>query len=80
MAKPKGPPRLWKSSFMWIAAALLGFALAGFLRGDAFIRDPGQTDEPFLAWMYVAGAAVMVFNGWLTHLHALREWREAQED
>ena len=78
--KKRSQPRLWRNSFMWVAAALLVLAVLGLIRGDDFIRDPGQTREPFLAVMYLAGSVLMAANGWLTHRFAMREWREWSDD
>lgn len=73
--KPK-KPKLWKNSFFWFAGILLILGLWGMVAGDKVIQDPGQRTEPFLAWMYLAGAAIMGLNGWLTHAQSIKAYED----
>ncbi|MES1228292.1 MAG: hypothetical protein ABUL72_06435, partial [Armatimonadota bacterium] len=53
-----------------------GLSIWGFIKGDAVIRDPGQIKENNLAWFYLAGAVIMVVNGWMTHRQAVKAVEE----
>ena len=61
---------------MWFGVALFGLSIWGFVRGDDVIRDPGQIRENNLAWFYLAGAVIMVVNGWMTHKQAVKAVEE----
>lgn len=67
-------PALWKNSFVWFGVVLAGLSVWGFIKGDEVIRDPGQVRENNLAWFYLAGAVIMLVNGWMTHRQAIRAY------
>jgi len=77
--KEPRPPVWYLNSSFWFAAMLLVVAIVGlpFLGGEDAIRDPGQKRENGLVWMYLAGAAIMALNGWLSHQHAAKAFEEA---
>ncbi|MCX7800689.1 MAG: hypothetical protein N2109_10140 [Fimbriimonadales bacterium] len=81
MGRQKAPktPKWYLNSSFWFAAMLLVVAIIGlpFLGGEDAIRDPGQKRESGLVWMYLAAAALMAFNGWLSHQHAVRAFEES---
>lgn len=39
----------------------------GLIYGPDSVRDPGQTDEGGLIWIYLGGAVVMLVNGVISH-------------
>ena len=51
-------------------------ALWGLVQGQEAIRDPGQKRENGLVFMYLGGAALMVINGYLTHLQSVQAYEE----
>ena len=56
-----------KNTYFWIAAVLFILSIAGLLKGDNFIRDPGQRHENTLWALYFAASVVMLINGLLSH-------------
>ena len=46
---------------------LLGIAGLPFVKGDNFIRDPGQRHENNLWALYLAASVVMLVNGLISH-------------
>lgn len=76
MRRKPSRPTWWKNTYYWIAIALMIAALAGIVGGPELIRDPGQTDEPYLQWIYVAGAVVMFVNGMLSHRQYVQQYEE----
>lgn len=75
-------PAWWKNTYFAIAAILLVIGIIGlpFVAGENAIRDPGQVREPGLVWIYFASALVMVVNGYLSHIQAVKAYHEAVED
>jgi hypothetical protein len=69
-------PQLWKNSFFWFAGFLMILGVWGLVSGDRVIQDPGQNTEPNLAWLYVAGAAIMAVNGYLTHAQSMKAYQD----
>ena len=78
--KPLPKPVWWKNTFFWFGGLLFIVALYGLVRGQETIRDPGQVREGGLVWIYLAGAALMLLNGAMTHGQAVRAYAEAIED
>lgn len=72
-------PAAWKNTYFWIAGILLILAVVGFASGQEIIRDPGQTDEGGLPWIYLGGFVVMLINGYLSHRHTVMLYTEEQE-
>ena len=56
---------------------LLILGLLGLTVGEAAIRDPGQRRESNLAFLYFAGAAIMLLNGWLSHRQTVQHYHES---
>jgi len=73
-------PAWWKNTFFLFGFLLIVVAVLGFVRGDDFIRDPGQIRENNLGLIYLGAGALMVLNGWLTHRQALREYEGTQDE
>lgn len=76
VSKRLAPPAWWKNTYFWIAAILIVVSILGFARGDEFVRDPGQTDEPHLTWIYLAGAILMMANGVMSHRSYVKHYGE----
>jgi hypothetical protein len=79
MKKPK-KPAAWKNSFYWFAGLLFIVSIIGFVRGEGTIRDPGQVQESGLSFFYLAGAVIMVLNGWMTHQQAVKAFQEEEDN
>ncbi len=73
-------PVWWKNTFFWFGAILLILGIIGFIGGDKTIRDPGQIEENGLPMIYLGGAALMLFNGWMSHRQAVQLYTEHTED
>ncbi len=56
-----------KNTYFWIAAVLFVLGIAGLLKGNDFIRDPGQRHEDWLWAIYLVAAVVMLINGLISH-------------
>lgn len=78
MSKKTPRPAAWKNTYFWIAAILLGLSGFGFVAGQDVIRDPGQTDENGLPWIYLGGFVVMLINGFLSHRQTVQHYEEEQ--
>lgn len=74
--KTPSRPVWWKNSFFIFGALLIVVALWGVAQGQNSIRDPGQKREDGLVFMYLGGAALMIINGYLTHLQAVQAYEE----
>jgi hypothetical protein len=76
--KKSGQPVWYKNTYFWIAGILFILSIIGlpFLGGDSAIRDPGQKRENGLAYLYYAGAVIMLFNGWLSHRQTVQHYNE----
>jgi hypothetical protein len=46
---------------------LFVLGIAGAIRGNDFIRDPGQRHEDLLWVIYLVAAVVMLINGLISH-------------
>lgn len=81
-AKKLPKPAAWKNTYFWIAAILFVLAIVGlpFFGGDQAIRDPGQSAEPGLMWIYFGSAVVMFVNGLISHSQTVQHYQEALED
>lgn len=56
-------------------------AIISLVRGTESVRDPGQTDEGGLTWIYLGGAVAMFLNGYMTHsLYKKRYAEETEEE
>lgn len=55
-------------------------AIVGLFRGTEVIRDPGQTDEGGLLWIYLGGAIAMLVNGYMTHSLYKKRYAEENEE
>ncbi|MEZ5162892.1 MAG: hypothetical protein R2688_03890 [Fimbriimonadaceae bacterium] len=73
--QPKRPV-WWKNTFFLFGAALVVIGLWGLISGEKVIRDPGQIREKGLVLFYLLGGAVMLVNGWLTHVQSLKTFEE----
>lgn len=76
MSKRPSKPVWWKNTFFWFGFALFGLGIWGVIRGEAVIRDPGQTFETGLVLLYLTASALMLVNGWMTHSQALQHYHE----
>ena len=56
-----------KNTYFWISAVLFILGIAGLVKGDNFIRDPGQRHENVLWAIYFAASVVMLINGLISH-------------
>ncbi len=56
-----------KNTYFWIAAVLFLLGIAGLIRGNDFIRDPGQRHEDKLWAIYLVASVVMLVNGLISH-------------
>lgn len=79
VARPK-KPKWWLNSYFWFTAILLLIALIGVVSGEESIRDPGQTKDRNLVLIYLAGAALMGFGGFMSHSIAVRAYHEELEE
>jgi hypothetical protein len=81
-AKRLPKPAAWKNTYFWIAAILFVVGVVGlpFVKGEQAIRDPGQSFEPGLPWIYFGAAVVMLVNGLLSHAQTLRQYAESIEE
>ena len=79
MSRKLAPPAWWKNTYFWISAFLLIAFLIGTIKGGDAIRDPGQTDENYLALIYLAGAGVMLINGLISHRQYVQHYQEERE-
>lgn len=79
MGKKIAPPKWWKNTFFWFGFALLILAGWGLVRGEEVIRDPGQVREGGLVMLYAIAAVVMLLNGWISHVQAVRQYEELAE-
>ncbi len=77
--KPTPRPVAWKNTYFWIAGLLVVVGLIGLARGEGTIRDPGQRPESHLGLWYLAAAALMAFNGALSHRLTLRHYEEEKD-
>ena len=46
---------------------LFVLGIAGLMKGNDFIRDPGQRHEAWLWAIYLIAAVVMLINGLISH-------------
>lgn len=58
---------------------MLILGVLGLVRGDDIIRDPGQVKESNLSLYYLGGAILMIVNGVISHLQAVRSYQESSE-
>lgn len=65
-----------KNTYFWIAAILLVLGVLGFIKGDDFIRDPGQLKEKNLSVIYILCAVVMLVNGLISHKMWLKQFED----
>jgi nucleoside-specific outer membrane channel protein Tsx len=72
-------PAWYKNTYFWIAGILLIIGFIGLIMGQEAIRDPGQRREGGLAWLYFAGALIMLVNGYLSHRQTVLHYEEAVE-
>ena len=56
--------------FMLIGIALVGISIAGFATGNRFLMEPGQTENPHAAFIYLVAGILMLINGVVSILHA----------
>ncbi len=77
--KPLKNPAAYKNTYFWISGILFLLAIVGLVAGSDLIRDPGQTDESGLPWIYLGGAIVMLINGILSHRHTVQLFNEEKE-
>lgn len=79
--KKLAQPKWWKNTYFWIAGILFILAVIGlpFLGGDRAIRDPGQKREGWLWLLYLAAAAIMLLNGWMSHRMTVQHFQEESE-
>jgi Na+/H+ antiporter NhaD/arsenite permease-like protein len=70
-------PAWYKNTYFWIGGVLLILAIVGFVVGEHTIRDPGQKREGNLSLLYLAGAVIMLLNGWLSHRQTVQHYHEA---
>ena len=73
-------PAWYKNTYFWIAVALFLLSVLAKVGGPNLIRDPGQKREDGLAMWYFIAAVVMYVNGWLSHQHTVRIYREMVGD
>ena len=78
-AKPTARPVAWKNTYFWIATLLVIVGLIGLAKGEGTIRDPGQRPEAHLGLWYLAAAALMAFNGALSHRLTLQHYEEEKD-
>ncbi|HWD38220.1 MAG TPA: hypothetical protein VG944_05175 [Fimbriimonas sp.] len=81
MSQQKTPavPHWYKNTYFWIAAILIVVGAIGLVRGDSSIRDPGQTVEHGLWWLYFLAAIVMLLNGFVSHRQTMQQYQEDKE-
>lgn len=80
VSKSLSAPKPWKNTYFWISAFLVLVSLAGAIRGQETIRDPGQLDENGLVFIYLAAAVAMGVNGWISHTAYIRQYNEQDID
>lgn len=81
MRKKKLPKPAWyKNTYFWLAGILVVVALVGLVSGENSIRDPGQKRETGLVWMYLAGAAIMFANGYMSHKQTVAHYEVFGEE
>ena len=69
-------PAWWKNTYFWLAGAFLILSVVGLIKGDPFIRDPGQKPENHL-WVYYFVAAIVAYaNGFISHRQTVKDWTE----
>ncbi|HZT42333.1 MAG TPA: hypothetical protein VFA07_09085 [Chthonomonadaceae bacterium] len=56
--------------FVLIGIALVGISIAGFATGNRFLMEPGQTENPHAALIYLGAGILMLINGVVSILHA----------
>jgi hypothetical protein len=56
--------------FVLIGIALVGISLAGFATGNHFLMEPGQSENPHAALIYLVAGVLMLINGVVSILHA----------
>ena len=78
--KAPAPPRWWKNTYFWIAAILFVVFIVGLMYGADSVRDPGQTDEGGLIWIYLGGAVVMLVNGIISHRQYVLYYNEETQE
>ncbi len=76
---PAPEPVWWKNTYFWLAGAFLILALVGFLKGDSFIRDPGQKAEGHLWIYYLVASFVALANGYISHKQTVKDWGELKD-
>jgi hypothetical protein len=75
-------PKWWKNTFFWIAAVLFIIGVLGlpFLGGDQAIRDPGQTPESNLYFVYFGACIITLINGLISHKLTVQQYLESIGD
>jgi hypothetical protein len=56
------------------SAALFVVCILGFIKGAAYIQDPGQPFTSSLPWWYLLGSVLFLLNGYLSHKSTVRAY------
>ncbi|HLV80509.1 MAG TPA: hypothetical protein VKT32_09520 [Chthonomonadaceae bacterium] len=56
--------------FVLIGIALVGISIAGFATDNRFLMEPGQTENPHAALIYLVAGILMLINGIVSIQHA----------